>query len=266
MTEFKRVPLISSKMILKAYRHYDYFGLLVYGPLRCGKSSYVIQLLAEVYGILKNKDWKKMVRKPWDEWKKWALENTELKWDAWKERMVFEPKDFVHKVAEENIKQRPLLVWDDAGFWLSHYGYHHPFVKTVADYLNVAASDWSSLVFTTPNPKWVLTHVRRLPGGHTGRISKDTGDPGAWHLRYLRAYQGWIAPDMKKEGVRTVFQDNFRVVLPDKVFNEYDKVRRGYARRGKERMRETLHFIEEHWPDRKEKKQAEIEKGTGFEL
>jgi hypothetical protein len=160
-----------------------------------------------------------------------------------------------------------MLVWDDAAFWLSHYGYKNPFLKAVGEYLNVAASDWACILFTAPNPKWLLTHVRGLPGGHTGRVSKMTGDFWAQQLRYMKVYEGWTTPDFKKSGVNAVFMDKFNVRLPNKIFAEYDKVRRTYASIAKERMYSTLEYIEKAWGEGKATKvKEEMVAATGFEL
>jgi hypothetical protein len=181
--------------------------------------------------------------------------------------MVFKPREYVMKVRETSRVQRLLLVWDDAGFWLSHYDYHNPFLKAVSEYLNVSASDWASIIYTTPNPKWVLTHVRNLPGGHTGRVTKVTGNPYQRTLRYIKVYKGWVAPDLKKSGVNLVFQDHFDVRLPDDVFKEYDEVRRSYADEAKQRMWETLSYIEKAYgAEAAERKREEINRLTGLNI
>ena len=253
---------------MNAWVNYEYFGLVVYGPLRSGKSSYSIQALAEVYGVVNTPGWKKaLYLLDWPSWVDWFLENVELDWDAWKRFMVFKPREFVAKVKETNSEQRLLLIWDDAGFWLSHYDYHNPFLKAVAEYMNVLASDWASVIFTTPNPKWLLTHVRNLPGGHTGRVSKATGNPYQRTLRYMKVYEGWMAPDLKKTGVRPIFIDHFDVKLPNDVFQEYDAVRRSYAEEAKKRMWETLEHIEQRYgPKTAERKREEFKKLTGIDL
>lgn len=261
------MPFILVRQVLESYLKYEYFGLVTYGPLRCGKSSHAIQVLAEIYGILANSEWKKSLSLSWEEWVHWVTDHTTPQWDAWKEWMVFKPRDYVLKVREENKVQRCILVWDDAAFWLSHYGYKNPFLKTVGEYLNVSASDWACLLFTAPNPKWLLTHVRGLPGGHTGRISKFTAAPRAEHLRYMKVYAGWTSPDFKKSGVKPIFMDHFSVRLPNKVFYEYDKVRRSYAQVAKERMWQTLEYIEKAWgKETAEKMETEIEQETGIQL
>jgi len=267
LTEKRRRPLIASYMILEAWLNYEYFGLMAYGPLRCGKSSYGIQVLAEVCGIIKNPEWKKAMRLPLPQWQDWVLENTEPEWDAWKTWLLFTPREFVNKIKETSREQRCMLVWDDAGFWLSQYGWNDPFVQSVAEYLNVLATDWACVLFTTPDPRWILTHVRRLPGGHTGRVTKITGAEGGQFLRYMTVYEGWVLPDLAKHRVRRVFQDHFSVKLPSEVFWEYDEYRRRYTAIAKKRMEEFLALAEKHWgPVFAEKKRGEITVETGIEL
>ena len=208
-----------------------------------------------------------MVLRPWDEWVNWIRDKTVPKWDAWKDWLLFKPREYVMKIRETSDVQRCCVVWDDAAFWLSHYGYKNPFLKAVGEYLNVAASDWASIIFTAPNPKWLLTHVRGLPGGHTGRVSKMTGDPWAQRLRYMSVYEGWTSPDFKKSGVHAIFQDKFSVILPNKIFYEYDKVRRGYAQEAKDRMLDTLDYIEKAFgPTKASRAKAELGQSINTQL
>ena len=244
----------------------NFFGLIVYGPLRQGKSSYAIQLLAETYGILKNPEWKKALNLELGDWAKWVQSETRPDWGAWKEHMVFPPQDFVRKTLESNEKQRCLLVWDDAGFWLSHYTYKNPFIASVSEYMNVIASDWASVIFTAPNPKWLITHVRGLPGGHTGRVSKMSGDRYHRHERYVTVYEGWMSPDMKSGGVSTRLRDEFNVFLPNDVFAEYDQYRRAFALVAKEHMRDTLKCLDRKYgKDSAENVKKEFVEGVGIE-
>ena len=105
------MPLLAPTPIKRAFKDYDFFGALVKGPLRSGKSSYAIQVLAETYGSPENPDW-----------------------DAWKKYLVFKPEEFAEicRWAKNTRKQQLLLVWDDAGFWLSAYEWHTDLVKAIS--------------------------------------------------------------------------------------------------------------------------------------
>lgn len=219
--------------ILEAWQNYEYFGLIVYGPLRCGKSVFSIKLLAQVYGETRVTN---------DENGNLVLEVLKPNWEAWKEWMVFFPEEFFEKVdqVQKTGRQQKMIVWDDAGLWASQYRWSEEFAKRLSEYFNVAASDFASIVFTTPDPRWLLKYIRDLPGGHTGRPIKVTGNPRQRDLRLIRIYEGWIAPDLKKSGVNPIVEDQFSVRLPDDVFREYDAVRRSYARVAKERCMELI--------------------------
>ena len=76
-----------------------------------------------------------------------------------------------------------------------------------------------------------------------------------------------MAPDFKRSGVRPIFEENFSVRLPVDVFLEYDDVRRSYAEEAKNRMWETLEFIEKRYGrETAEKKRREFEKLTGVKM
>ena len=199
--------------IKAAHRDYEFFGGLIKGPLRVGKSSYAIQVLAEVYGSPENPDW-----------------------DAWKKYLVFKPEEFADRCrwAKKTGKQQLLLVWDDAGFWLSAYTWNENLSKAISKIMNVVATLWASVLFTAPAEKWVLTKVRHLPGGHRVNIAKLTGNRYQKDLRRARWYKRWTTPDEKKSGVVPIMEDIYSVTLPNKVFHEYDSYRREYTEEAQE--------------------------------
>ena len=244
------MPFITTNYVLDAWKHYEYFGMIVYGPLRCGKSSFAVQELAEVYG---------------DPWRNPPVYD----WNAWKKWMTFLPEEFFHlvDVVQQKGKQAPCIVWDDAGLWASQYRWAEEFAKRISDYTSVAGTDFASIIFTTPDPRWLLKHIRDLPGGHNGRVSKMTGNPYQRTHRYMKIYEGWLAPDLKKSGVKAKYEEFYDVMLPDDVFQDYDKVRRRYAQIAKQRVLELLEDVRK----RKGEEYAEtirqkIEREVGIEL
>jgi hypothetical protein len=112
------MPFITTYNILKAWRDYSFFGLIVYGPLRRGKSSFVIQLLAELYGIIRHRNWKDALDLPYSRdydpdakytWREWADEYPEPKWDAWKQWMRFLPEKWLNLVDQAQVVGRQQL-------------------------------------------------------------------------------------------------------------------------------------------------------------
>ncbi len=230
--------LRTTEMILDRWQRRQFFSLIVYGEPGKGKSVYTLTLLSEVYGKTGyDSHITSLDGKP-------VLIVWERNWDAWKQYMVFLPEDFFRNVdaAQEQYevtgKPVKLIVWDDAGLWISRYWWMMDFSKLFSDYLNVIRTDYSAVVFTTPSAKKLLKDVRELPGMHTGRPAEiSTDHPWA---RYININAGWMSPDFKKDGVKTVAKDFFRAWLPDEVYREYDKVRRAYAKIAKERCKQAI--------------------------
>jgi hypothetical protein len=191
-----------------------------------------IKDLAQVYGKM---EFNRSKGRP-------ELEYLEPNWDAWKKYMVWLPEDFVDKLDEVQDKGHkcPLVVWDDAGMWASNYRWHEEFAQRLAEYFNAIGTDVASLEFTTPNALWLLAHIRQLPDLRFGKVYKIRGAPSTGANRLLRVYSQWTSADFKKSGVKTIFVDRYNIMLPDRVFLEYNSVRREYAKIAKERLRAAI--------------------------
>jgi len=201
---------ITAQEIETAFRRDECHIFLPYGPLGIGKSSFAIKVVAEVYG-----------------------KDGQPNYEAVKSHLVFHPRDFVAKCSQmmERGEKDKVLIWDDAGLWLFALDYHHPFVKAVIKYLNVARTNWGSLIFTTPLPTWVLKKIRGFPQATTLKITKsETDSRYPYRPRIANAYRYWISPDMKKSGVKGIYQDKFNAILPQVFYWEwYKPLRDSYA-------------------------------------
>ncbi len=245
---------ITTNKVMQAYNEDDFLGIIIYGPPRCGKSSFSIQTLAEVYG---KKHWDKelIVDYGYGPTKGgWVID--EYNWNAWKEYLTFLPEEFFGFVdkLQRAEKKAKMLIWDDAALWASEYRWNEEFAKRLGEYLNVVGTDLACLMMTAPNPKWLLTHFRELPDMHLGRVCKISANPYQRSLRYVKIYKGWMAPDLKKTGVKPEYLDYYDSHLPDWVFKEYNEKRRGYAKLAKERCMELIENISNKYtnPERKE--------------
>jgi hypothetical protein len=204
------MTLVMTRMINTLYKQNEFKPFIVYGPLGIGKSAYAMKAVAEVYG---GKD--------------------QLNWEAVKERLVFHPRGFVERCTRmvENGERDRVLIWDDAGLWLNALEWNNPFVRAVTKYLSVARTNWASIIFTSPLPTHVVQKLRGLPDCVTVKIIKkqdDTTSPERYRL--AKGYRFWVAPDMKKSGVRQIFEDNFTAILPNSVYYWYKPLRDQYAK------------------------------------
>ena len=204
-----------AQLIRKAWENDEFIAVIVYGPQRIGKTAYSLKVLAEVMGKNGVPDYSIATAK---------------------RNLVFPPKQFLERVESITMKE-PMIVWDDAGMWLYALDWYDPWVKAVAKYLNVVGTDLAAVIFTTPLPTWVISKLRGLPQVITIKIIKT----GASHFaRRATAYRSWMAPDMKKTGVRKIFYDNFSCKLPDRLYRWYHPIRKGYADEAKSMMRGLL--------------------------
>lgn len=197
---------ITAWHINHAYYRDEFKLFTVYGPLGVGKSSYSIQVLAEVLGSL----------------------------EKVKDFIVFHPEDFVEKCYKlgEAGRREKAIIWDDAGLWLFALDFKNPFIQAIIKYMNVARTNWGAMILTTPTPSWVIYKMRKFPQSINIKIIKPTSDMHRKKRpRLAVAYVNWVSPDLKKSGVWRFYEEKFDATLPDKFFFEYyQPLRAAYAR------------------------------------
>ena len=86
-----------------------FFGFVVQGKQRIGKSSYTQQSLAEAYG-----EWEKMYVKSL---KRESMVCVKRNYEAVKDWVVFKPEEFYDLVLVAN-ENTIAVIWDDAGYCL----------------------------------------------------------------------------------------------------------------------------------------------------
>lgn len=240
-----------AQLIIIAYRNDDFILPIIYGPPRIGKSVYALKVMFQVYDHLFG-------------WDKFRVYENCLGYEP--ERVITDWSQFTERM--------PGYIWDDAGVWLFTLDYHDPLLRELQRYFNVLATDLNCLMLTTPDPKWILTKIGKMPGSMWIRINKrrgiqrnpDTGlrvlDQYVPSVRFARravSYAPWRAPDMKKEGVSHVVEDDFYCKLEDELYQYYKPQREFYAGLVKKRMREALDqaIAEQKYKDKKHKQLLE---------
>lgn len=231
---------LTARHIVTAYMTNDFFGLVTYGPPGNGKTRHTIKLLAQVYG-----DWEKARDKNGN--RITIVTADGMNWDAWKIWMKHTPEDFIGMVEYAHNKGRQQIMGclDDAGIAAANYSWQEELGKAINTYANVQRRDFACLDFTTPDPRWLLGHLRNMPGGHTARVNKYSSNPSQRDIRYARVYQGWMSPDLKKTGVTALWDDWFRVRLPKRVEQEFEPINRKYAELAIEKVKEAYYRMKE---------------------
>jgi len=217
--------LALARLICKAYRLDDFLLVIIYGPLRMGKSAYAMKVMGQVYEYFKGKP---------------------LSPDLVRDYMGFHPSEVIERWLELGDKRIPMYVWDDAGYWLYSLDWHDPLLKAIQKYMNVIGTDMNCLMLTTPDPTWILSKILNMPGTIRGEIMKNRGGlsysdaPSVVFSRYCRGYKPYRMPDLKKTGVNVLWEDDFSCRMPDDVWAYYYPLRRGYALRAKQRIVDML--------------------------
>lgn len=202
---------VLASMINRWYYHDEFKPVIVYGQMRIGKSSYALKVAREVYGD----------------------------WETVKKYVVYTPQEFLDKCLNTTFK-KPLLIWDDAGLWLFAYDYiRDPLLPAIIKYLNVAGTQWATIIFTTPTTQMLVKRIRTLPHTVTIKIIKNK-DEGNKKLRIARAYVRWVSPDTKRHGVRKIFEDHFDAMLPNDFYNWYYPMRQKYVNVALDMIREII--------------------------
>ncbi len=177
-----------------------------------GKSVYALRILIDVY-----KTWR---------------------WDILKNYIVFMPQDFLRLLDRiiETGERLPLIVWDDAGFWLNKQRWMNKFVVAVRENLNVIRTAVTSIIFTAPTwnelARGVRDHIDILV-----LVTRNNNESSI--AKGYKVVQG-VFEEYRRE---TIFTDYFHIMLPNEIYQPYDSMRRSYVKVGLERMKQNLSKI-----------------------
>jgi len=232
--------LALSWYIRAAHKLDDFFGVIIEGVQRIGKSSFASQVGAEVFG----------------EWEVYSVKRFGMdvpavgcvkpNYERVKKNVVFLPREFLDRVVglERGIKE-PLLIWDDAGFWLYALDWYEPFVKAVNKYIQLAGRQFACLIFTTPSASLISSKVLdAMPELCKALILKEGFDTPWRKRRQARFYQSWKYPDGSKGGVYLYWIDRFDAMLPDDYYNWYKPISDSYLEQGKTLLKREVRRLD----------------------
>jgi hypothetical protein len=207
--------LALARRIVKEYNNDGFIAVIVEGDERIGKSTYVLKSLNQALDYLKGK---KVNKSNWQTYLGW---NPAEVIDTW-----------AHKPS--NIKYIG-YIWDDAGVWLNNLQWSDPLLIEVQKYMSIVGSDYAFLGLTTPNAKWILNKINRIPGMMRIIIKKTMGSNRIGKLpesirwaREARGYIPWFSPDTKRSGVRKILVDDFKCKMDNETYEWYKPLRDGY--------------------------------------
>lgn len=211
--------LETCKRIKLAYRYDEGQGYIVYAPRGFGKSSFKFHVAAEVLSTSKD---------PPD-------------WDAIKKWLVFTPKEFVDIVLR-TYSMRPVLLWDDAGYWLNRLFWYEPFVKETMRYITLQRTQFAAVMFSTPSLRFLPSKLIELEDVFRVKILKEESNQDTPNSRPRIAWvkRPWYSDDLKRHGATTVWRDQFSALMPDHFYRWYEPLRDSYLKIATERLRSAL--------------------------
>ncbi|WFO75633.1 hypothetical protein J4526_01765 [Desulfurococcaceae archaeon MEX13E-LK6-19] len=158
-------------------------------------------------------------------------------------RIVHTPKEFFDALKKYN----DIIIWDDAGVWLSTYFWYHPELRPYLiwflNWFDTSRTDVKVLVFTTPTKKKLPPRVREDPESLHVRVRR-VGTKIINGLKVKVAEAHIVVLDesdyMNKLYTEDVGSDQYVVYLPDPVYRAYSIIRDGYHRLAKKMLGKVL--------------------------
>ena len=216
---------LSEKILEWFYR--DELGIvIVHGQQGYGKSCYASICCAEVYGHDADKN------------------RFYYNWDAVKTHMLWTPEDFIALSQKKNMgtnplysNKEPLVIWDDAGYYLNSMDYRDPLCIYVSKFLEVARSRWGCVMFTVSDQSQLLNKIRGIPHAWSIPIIKPDSTAGLHNIQYMyrgdlrfaQLYRTWCSEDMKRSGKSSDKGDLFYARMPLDFYNWYKPLRDSYC-------------------------------------
>jgi len=209
-----------SEKILEWYYNDEFGIIIVHGQQGFGKSTYACISGAEVYGHNRMKH------------------EFYYNWDAVKKHIVWTPRDFI-KLSKKRDQgkepyehKEPLVIWDDAGYWLNAMDFRDKLCITVSKYLEVARTRWAAIIFTVSDQRQILSKIRGIPHAWSIPIIKAS-TPGVHNpnykwvhdRRYAHLHKSWVSEDLKKSGKKGQEGDVFYARMPPKFYRWYKAFR-----------------------------------------
>ena len=217
----RRVNYLLLQYMVDAIDSSETLPVIIYGRRGGGKSTFSLKLATQFQMQYMNKDCGEAYKHVLEEW------------------LIHTPEEF-----SASIKQwKPILIWDDAGVWLSTYFWYlpemRPYLIWFLNWYDTGRTDVGVLIFTTVSVKKlppkvrddvevIRVRVRRIGKGQRAKVAR------AHIVVYDESdYSG-------KPYIVDEFYDDFEVYLPDPVYKTYKIIRDGYHRLAKQLLGQAI--------------------------
>ena len=225
------MKLTLSALIKRAYRTNGYVSAGVIGEMGIGKTSYALHVASEIYG-----------------------------WDKALQYLFFKPQDAVRvmRKALDSGKRIPLLIMDDAGFWLSKLTWWEEHKVVFMDFYNLIRTVCASIIFTCPGdelPKVmrkkmyfritisplhknrVIQLLEKIPKRELEVLRSEGRDIRYWNI--AKGYKLQTLPSYMQY-VRSLFEDIYPLHYPKHIYLKYEEMRRIFVKEALEKVEERF--------------------------
>ena len=225
----RATPYAFHRFMHEALVDKEFLGVIIYGKKGGGKSTYSIKSVATYYMRAEDMECGEAYQR--------ALM-----------ALVFSPRDLLEKI-EHGAE---IIIWDDAGLWGSTYMWFDPvmrrYLEALLDWYDVARTDVSVLIMTTPSKKKLPPRIREDADAVIARVNKH----GVKTYNGKRLKTAVIMAARNIEGIyddrllrQELFRDYFTVYLPDPVYEYYRIIRNAYSRYARRKLRNIVDLVEE---------------------
>jgi len=214
-------------------------SFIIFGSKGAGKSTYALRVAAQYYHFIEKKP-------------------TEESWREAIKTVAFTIYEVLQKIDEG----RKIIIWDDAGLWLSTYMWYdektRKYLEYFNDYWDVIRTDAYVIMFTTPTKKKLPPKVREDSSAILVRITKipSTTKVCKMNKQFKLLYECRYVKMSLAEGARNVeglyddrtlrkllFTDYFIRYVPDKYWAIYQKKRKSYSRYARKQLERIIQEI-----------------------
>lgn len=197
-----------SNQIIESYNTEGFTSGIIFGRQGSGKTAFALKVMVESIKSIYNLD-------------------TQEAWNVAKRLLFFELTDALPIIsyAVRNNIRLPVILFDDAGIWLSKYRWTKQYMKLFFDLYSVIRTRVSAVLFTTPSPDDIAKFLREKSwfyvrvGIHDRkkRSSKET----TYETQFAQDSRGNFYQKYVK-----VEEKYFVHIIPNDVYNEYSEARR----------------------------------------
>jgi len=166
-------------------------------------------------------------------------------WNTTKQYIVFMPQDFLARFEDaiDNKYRIPIIIWDDAGFWIGRQRWQSKFVRAIREFMNVIRTHIVYLMINAPRITELARGVReQLNFVSFIRLFNYTSDI------YKRAslaelYEAVDADYVVSRKIKPSPLSEFVFKTYFEQYNDYKEMREKYVEIGKTRAEEALKEI-----------------------